>query len=86
MEFAAVRLCEALSLCSIMECKARNPQSFAHLHRAIGSKIVVERNPTGPFLCPSNAGQLVNLGEHCLAFLLNQFLKSLSSTNTELWF
>lgn len=43
VEFAAVRLCEALSLYSIMECKARNPQSFAHLHRAIGSKIVVER-------------------------------------------
>lgn len=57
VEFAAVRLCEALSLCSIMECKARNPQSFAHLHREIGPKIVVERNTTGPFLCPSSAGQ-----------------------------
>lgn len=52
MEFAAVRLCEALSLCSIMECKARNPQSFAHLHREIGPKIVVERNTTGPFPVP----------------------------------
>lgn len=50
VEFAAVRLCKAFSLCGIMECKARNPQSSAHLHREIGPKIVLERNPPCPSL------------------------------------
>ena len=51
VEFAAVRLCKALGLCSIMECKARNPQSFAHLHRQIVHKIVVkEGKPHWPLL------------------------------------
>lgn len=71
VEFAAVRVCEAFSLCCIMECKARNPQSFAHLHREIGTKIAVERNSTGPFLCPCRAKQLVNLGGTLFHILLN---------------
>lgn len=61
VEFAAVRLCGALSLSSFMECKARNPHSFAHLLRDIGPKIVVERNCAGLFLCPSEAAQLLHL-------------------------
>jgi len=64
VEFAAVRLREALSLGSIMECGARNPQSFTHLHREIGPKVVVDRTFTGPFVCPSSAGQLGKLAQN----------------------
>lgn len=66
VEFAAVRVCEAFSLCCIMECKARNPPSFAHLYSQIGPKIAVERNFASLFLCLSREEQLVNLGEHYL--------------------
>ena len=59
VEFAAVRLCKALGLCSIMECKARNPEGFAHLQGQIVHKIVVKGgNLIGLcFRCAFTAGQ-----------------------------